>query len=316
MKLLKTGAVLCVTLAGCYKILQLPQQDTKKVHSMLFKEGKPVIFAHRAGQFEAPENTIIAINTAYKNGALAVEVDLDFTKDGTPILFHDDSVDRTTNGTGLVKDIDYATLQKLNAAHHHPYIIVDNQKIEHSFESVPTLYEAVKLCIDKGITMDLDIKSNPKLVSTALKELIQKYPKAHEHIFLTSFYPHYLYLLRKEFPDFAAGVIWRPLYLSRTIAGEPRYSSATKMFLMSMLDSFLSYFIHSLSANFLGISMAVMKKDTLSEYYLKCWNDQNVELIVWTVNNIVEKEYFLNHLKTPIITDSVLNRQDCKEQTT
>ena len=315
MKLLITGAVVSAALAGCYKYFQLPQQDGLKVHNMLFKEGKPVIFAHRAGQHEAPENTIVAIKTAFKNGALAIEVDLDFTKDGIPVLFHDDSVDRTTNGSGLIRDMDYTTLKNLNAAHHHPYIIEKNKKLEHCFEPIPTLYEAVELCISKGITMDLDIKSNPKLVSIALKELIKKYPEAHEYVFLTSFYPHYLYMLRKEFPDFAAGIIWRPMYLSKSINGEPKYSPF-KMIYMSLFDSFLRYFVHNLASNFLGISMAVTNKKTFSESYLKRWNDQNVQLIVWTVNNPVQKTYFLNYLKTPIVTDSVLNSKHCEEQTT
>ena len=313
MNILKTGAIVCVALTGCYKWFQLPQQDSSRVRKMLYKNGKPVIFAHRAGQYEAPENTIIAIETAFKNGALAVEVDLDFTKDGVPILFHDDTVDRTTNGTGLVANIDYASVTKLNAAHNHPFVIINDKKFEHSFEKVPTLYEAVELCINKGMTMDLDIKSNPELVSIALKELLKRYPDAHEHIFLTSFYPHYLYSLRKEFPNFAAGIIWRPQYFSKTITGEPKFTPF-KMIYMTLLDKVLEYFIHNLAANLLGLSMAVTNKSVLSENYLRSWKDQTVELIVWTVNHPDQKKYILQHLQIPTITDSVLDSKNCGEQ--
>ena len=282
---------------------------------MLFKNGKPVVFAHRAGQFEAPENTLIAIETAHKNGATAVEIDLDFTKDGVPVIMHDDTVDRTTNGTGPLNTFNFEELRSLNAAQEHSFIIVQNKKIPHQYEQIPTLDEAVKLCIDKGLTIDLDVKSSPQKVSKALKDVLQKYPNAHENIFVTSFYPQYLYTLRKECPEFAFGVIWRRHYLAKTISGEPRYSPF-HMFYMSFLDVVLQYLVHNWASHFLGISMAVTNKSVLSEYYLKGWRDQNLELIVWTVNNPTQKEYFLNHLGVPIITDSVLDDVQCKEQTT
>ena len=64
-------ALSIVGVAGLYRYLQLPQQDITKIQNMLYKDGKPVIFAHRAGQFEAPENTLVAIDTSFKNGAVS-----------------------------------------------------------------------------------------------------------------------------------------------------------------------------------------------------------------------------------------------------
>ena len=50
------------------------------------------------------------------NGAHAVEIDIDFSSDGDAVVIHDDTVDRTTNGSGLVRRMSTADLQKLNAA--------------------------------------------------------------------------------------------------------------------------------------------------------------------------------------------------------
>ena len=52
---------------------------------------------HRGG---IPENTLDAIRESEQNGAVAIEVDLAFTKDGHPVLLHDSTVDRTSNGSG------------------------------------------------------------------------------------------------------------------------------------------------------------------------------------------------------------------------
>lgn len=53
---------------------------------------------------------------AKENGADGIEFDLVFTKDGVPIVFHDDTVDRTTDGTGAISDMTYEEVRKLNAA--------------------------------------------------------------------------------------------------------------------------------------------------------------------------------------------------------
>lgn len=57
---------------------------------------------------------------AIRNGASAVELDLGFTQDGVCVVIHDFSVDRTTDGTGLVGHMTYSEISKLNAAAKHP----------------------------------------------------------------------------------------------------------------------------------------------------------------------------------------------------
>lgn len=66
--------------------------------------GSSKIFAHRAAALDAPENTLSAIRLAKENNAFGVELDLSFTKDGVAIAFHDDDLDRTTNGRGPLDD--------------------------------------------------------------------------------------------------------------------------------------------------------------------------------------------------------------------
>jgi len=315
MSILKVLPALSLVGVGLYKYFQLPQQDITKIQKLLYKDGKPVILAHRAGQFEAPENTLVAIDTSFRNGASAVEVDLDFTSDGVAVLMHDDTVDRTTDGSGLLSSYTFEDIRKLNAADDHLYITVNNVNTPHNFEKVPTLQEAVEKCIKRGMTMDLDVKSDPEKVVRALRDTLNQYPDAPDYVFVSSFYPHYIYSLRKECPEFSYGLIWRPWYISITIAGKPRYSWLKTM-LMTPVDILLEHLVHHWAVKFLGISLVVINKCTVSENYLKSWKQQNVEMIAWTVNNPAQKDYFLNYLQVPIVTDSVLNSKECDEQAT
>ncbi len=62
----------------------------------------PLVIAHRGASMYAPENTIAAFELAIEMGAEAVELDAMLTADGTPIVIHDQSLERTTNGSGNV----------------------------------------------------------------------------------------------------------------------------------------------------------------------------------------------------------------------
>jgi glycerophosphoryl diester phosphodiesterase len=63
----------------------------------------------------APENTIAAFDAAAAVGGDYMELDVQVTKDGELVLMHDDKVDRTTNGTGAVRDLTFAETRKLDA---------------------------------------------------------------------------------------------------------------------------------------------------------------------------------------------------------
>ena len=72
---------------------------------------KPIrVYAHRGASHYAPENTLPAFALAARQGADGIELDVHLTKDDQLVVIHDETVDRTTNGTGWVKDY---TLQEL-----------------------------------------------------------------------------------------------------------------------------------------------------------------------------------------------------------
>jgi len=106
---------------------------------------------HRGGAFgKAPDNTLAALRLAFQDGAAGVEVDTRLTADGQAVCFHDDTLERTTDGTGAVADLTLADLKLLDAG----------SKYDPAFagERVPTLIEAMNEAKGKGI-LYLDIKT-------------------------------------------------------------------------------------------------------------------------------------------------------------
>jgi glycerophosphoryl diester phosphodiesterase len=79
------------------------------------RAGRPLISAHRGFSTAAPENTIAALDAAWRSGADVAEIDVQLTRDGYVVLMHNRSVERTTSGAGLVKDLTLAELKTLDA---------------------------------------------------------------------------------------------------------------------------------------------------------------------------------------------------------
>src|SRR5690242_718627 len=91
----------------------LPHQDAQRFVRQLSKSF--VVIGHRGAQEERPENTLASIRQAFAIGLGIVEIDIHLTRDSVPIVIHDDTVDRTTNGEGVVKEMTLAQLKALDA---------------------------------------------------------------------------------------------------------------------------------------------------------------------------------------------------------
>ena len=76
---------------------------------------RPLRIAHRGASARAPENTLAAFREAVRLGADAVECDVRLSGDGKPVVIHDDTVDRTTDGRGMVARLPLAELRRLDA---------------------------------------------------------------------------------------------------------------------------------------------------------------------------------------------------------
>ncbi|MEI6669643.1 MAG: glycerophosphodiester phosphodiesterase [Acidobacteriota bacterium] len=78
---------------------------------------RPMVYAHRGGAALAPENTFAAFDNGLACGADGLEFDVHLSRDGVPVVMHDPTVDRTTNGTGPIADMTAAELAALDAGY-------------------------------------------------------------------------------------------------------------------------------------------------------------------------------------------------------
>ena len=96
------------------------------------------VIAHRGYSAVAPENTLVAVERALEAGADSVEFDLHVSSDGVPVLLHDETLERTTDGSGSVFDHDMHTLSRLDAGGWFD--------ASYTGEPLPRLSEAMELC--------------------------------------------------------------------------------------------------------------------------------------------------------------------------
>jgi glycerophosphoryl diester phosphodiesterase len=109
-----------------------------------------MIAAHRGAHSRAPENSLAAIEAAIAGGADIVEIDIAVTRDGTPVLMHDQTVDRTTTGKGRVQDMTASEIAALRLKGRNGLA---------SDAAPPTLARALALACGR-ILVDLDLKSD------------------------------------------------------------------------------------------------------------------------------------------------------------
>jgi glycerophosphoryl diester phosphodiesterase len=110
----------------------------------------PRIIAHRGGGALAPENTLAGLRRAKALGFAAVEFDVMLSGDGIPILMHDETLERTTNGRGEVAATAYAALAGLDAG---AWFGADFRG-----EPVPGFAAAARLCVELGLWANVEIK--------------------------------------------------------------------------------------------------------------------------------------------------------------
>ena len=122
----------------------------------------PRIIAHRGGGALAPENTLAGLRIAARMGCRGVEFDVALTADGVPILMHDETLERTTNGTGFVAAKMAAEVACLDAGgKHHRAFAVEPARPAGSTLGVPTFQAALQTCTELGLWMNVEIKPTP-----------------------------------------------------------------------------------------------------------------------------------------------------------
>jgi glycerophosphoryl diester phosphodiesterase len=163
----------------------------------------PRIIAHRGGGTLAPENTLAGLRKAKALGFFGVEFDVVLAADATPILMHDQTLERTTNGSGAIAATAYRDMLALDAGGWYAR--------EHAGEAVPSFESAGRLCIELGLWADIEIKPTTgheaqtgRAAALLARELWRDAPVQP---LLCSFYPDALAAARQAAPELPRGAL-------------------------------------------------------------------------------------------------------------
>lgn len=159
------------------------------------------VAAHRGAALLWPENTLPAFERSLDRGVHMLEMDVRLTADGIPVIMHDETVDRTTDGTGRVGEYSFAELRRFDAGYRwekpdQPGVTPWRGKgcvipsLEEVFQAFP------------GARIVLEIKENNSALVLSVDELVQKYAR-HNLTMVASFYATVLKRFRARVPDVA-----------------------------------------------------------------------------------------------------------------
>lgn len=141
----------------------------------------PIIIAHRGASAYAPENTLASFEKAIEMGAMVIETDVHQTKDSVVVIMHDLSVDRTTNGKGLIKDISSSDFKQFFVTSSVTLSGVEGQ-VEKQKEKMhpPTLEEAIQL-INGRCKLLIELKKGNSYYPNIEKHIIDLIDKYNAH---------------------------------------------------------------------------------------------------------------------------------------
>jgi glycerophosphoryl diester phosphodiesterase len=227
--------------------------------------------AHRGGSHLAPENTLAAFRNALTLPIDAIELDVHMSRDGHAIVFHDNTVEKRTNGEGNILDLDFAYLRSLNAAAHFPGGWPQPQQI-------PTLDEVLSL-VKSRVQAYIEIKTSkrnsvygryPHIVETVISEV--RAVSMLNQVLVISFDWSILSLVKSLEPKLQTGI------LVSTDVWDPHAEHA--------IDTLLNQ-ARALDAQWINLDQKLFT-DTI----LHAAHEQGFKLGLWTVNALEALRHF------------------------
>jgi glycerophosphoryl diester phosphodiesterase len=227
-------------------------------------EGWPTNFAHRGASLIAPENTLEAFRLAARSGAGGLELDVHMTSDGGIVVIHDDSVDRTTEGTGLVRRMTLHELQSLDAG----YRFIPDGGTTYPYRDrgvrVPELGEVLRAF--PGHKVNIDIKEEQPGVEAALLKTV-KDADARDRVLVVS-----------EIPAVVERV--------RELSGNSISTGASRQEIRDFyrLSRLRLEFLVRPPYDALQVPVEYGGREVVTPRFLKAAHDRGVRVDVWTID--------------------------------
>ena len=230
---------------------------------------RPRLFAHRGASGVAPENTLAAFRAGVEAGADRLELDVHGTADGHVIVIHDETVDRTTNGSGLVKSLSLAALEQLDAGFHFAGPEQDYPFRGHR-ERIPTLATVLEAL--PSIPLNIDVKQEEPSILREVLAVLDRYG-ARGRTLLAAEGDAVMRRIREAAPDVLTGFTALEVMAFLQQADEPDYRAPG-----AALQVPPSYF-----------GIPIVTAEIVARAHA-C----GVEVHVWTINDETEMEALLD----------------------
>jgi glycerophosphoryl diester phosphodiesterase len=208
------------------------------------------VIAHRGASAYYPENTIISFEAAIAMGADMVELDVQLSRDGEVVVFHDEKLSRCTNGKGKVSDYTLVELKYLDAGSWFGK--------EYKGAKIPTLEEVLRLCRDK-IAVNIEIKTEAVTGKTrdGIEEKCLKIAgqnSMQEHIVFSSFDPRALKHLKEIDAAVATAVLFEKKHYGAKLPAQILDSLSADAFNCSQ-DELSKKWLTNIKANKISVNI-------------------------------------------------------------
>ncbi len=165
------------------------------------------VWAHRGASGYAPENTLESFALAAEQGADAIELDVQLSRDGELVVIHDETTDRVSGKKAWVKDLTLKELKELNVSLPHPE--------GYAVTRIPTLREVYELIRPTGLNINVEIKSSivwyPQIEEKVLALTVQM--GMEERVIYSSFNHYSLVKLKELDPSVKTGMLYEDVLI-------------------------------------------------------------------------------------------------------
>jgi glycerophosphoryl diester phosphodiesterase len=241
----------------------------------------PLVIAH-AGSELYPTDTLYALEQYAAMGVDILEMDLHMTKDGVIVLIHDDTVDRTTDGTGTVWEMTLEELKVLDAGHYWTQDEGETYPFRGQGITIPTLEEVFQAF--PGYPMIIEIKQEEPSMTRPLCDLIREYGM-EEKVLVPAFDSGTIQDFRQVCPEVA------------TAGGEDEIREfVIRNFLLISGTVPIDYYAFQVPESRDGIPV-------VTRLFLWAAHQRNVQVHIWTINDPEDMQRFLDMGVDGIMTD-------------
>ncbi len=280
VKIISSSIVIGVAYV-CLSLSPIFFQDFSKE---LYDENDFFIISHRGAAKFAPENTLASVNAALKLNPDCIEIDVQQTQDSIVVIMHDTTLDRTTNGTGLIKEKTFLELTKLDAGSWFSNDFLN--------EKIPTLEEIIKV-VNGKCQLIVEIKKGHVYYPNIEKNIIaiiKKY-NAESWVIVHSFDSEILEHVHKLNPNIA---------LHKLLVGKLKFIPFMISNKIETLDIDSHPYIKTYSINYVFANRNI----------IKLLKSKGKEVNVWTVNDTHSANELISLGVDGIISDNPILLKD------